>query len=94
MPRRSLVRVDCTKSGEPMPDTWEEAVLRIVKTNKGAISLQEIYRKLESHPLVTPYHRELWTKQPYYHHWIRAALGKLKNRGAIQHVGLGLYISN
>ena len=77
-----------------MPDTWEEAVLRVVVTNKGAISLQDIYRKMESHPLMTPHHRELWHGQPNYHHWIRSALAKLKKRGAIQRVGRGLYISN
>ncbi len=77
-----------------MPDTWEEAVLRIVKTNRGAISLQEIYRKMESHPLVTSYHRELWGNQPNYHHWIRSTLARLRKRGAIQHVSRGLYISN
>ena len=69
-------------------------MLRIVETNKGAISLQEIYRKMESHPLVTPYHREQWGNQPNYHYWIRSALARLKNRGAIQRVGRGLYISN
>jgi len=77
-----------------MPDTWEEAVLRIVETNKGSMSLQEIYRKMKSHPLVTPHHREQWGNQPYYYHWIRSALARLKNRRAIQHVGRGLYISN
>ena len=77
-----------------MPDTWEEAVLQIVKTSQGTISLQAIYRKMESHPLVTPHHRELWGNQPNYHQRIRVAVAKLKNRGAIQRVGRGLYISN
>ncbi len=77
-----------------MPDTWEEAILRVVKTNKGAILLQEIYRKMESHPLVTPHHRDLWSGQPNYHHWIRSALARLKKRGAIQRVGPSRYISN
>ena len=77
-----------------MPDTWEEAVLQIVKTSQGTISLQEIYRKMESHPLVTPHHREQWGNQPNYYYWIRSTLARLKNRGAIQRVGRGLYISN
>ena len=77
-----------------MSDIWEEAVLRIVKANKEVTSLQEIYREMENHPLVTPHHRELWGGQPNYHHWIRSVLAKLRKRGAIQRVGRGRYISN
>ena len=77
-----------------MAETWEEAVLRIVRNYEGPIALQEIYRQMENHPLVTPHHRELWRGQPNYHHWIRSLLAKLKDRGAIQHVGRSLYNSN
>ncbi len=31
-----------------MYETWEEAVLRIISSAKGAISLQEIYAAMES----------------------------------------------
>ncbi len=77
-----------------MPDTWEEAVLRIIRTHDAEISLQEIYQEMDSHPLVTPHHRDLWEGQPNYHHWIRSSLARLKRRGDIQHVGHGLYKSN
>ncbi len=76
-----------------MPDTWEEAVLRIIRTHDGEISVQEIYQEMDSHPLVTPHHRKLWEGQPNYHHWIRSSLARLKRRGDIQRVGLGRYIS-
>ena len=93
--RQSLGRVGRIKSEEPMPDTWEEAVLHIITAHEGAVSVQEICRKMEPHPLVTPHHRELWRGgQPNYHHWIRSVLAKLKRRGAIQRIGHGLYISN
>ena len=77
-----------------MPETWEEAILRIVRAKSGAISLQEIYREMEHHPLVTSHHRELWVGQPNYHHWVRSVLAKLRSRGTVQRVGRGLYISN
>ena len=77
-----------------MSETWEEAILRIVRAENGAISLQDIYREIEHHPLITPHHKELWDHQPRYHHWVRSALVKLKDRGDVQHVGRGLYISN
>lgn len=77
-----------------MPETWEEAVLRIVQTRGGSISLREIYDAMQSHPLVTPHHRELWGNQPNYHHWVRSALAKLSRRGQVRRIGRGLYISN
>ena len=76
-----------------MPETWEEAVLRIIRTRDAEISLQEIYQEMDSHPLVTPHHRELWEGQPNYYYWIRSSLARLKRRGDIQHVGHGLYNS-
>jgi hypothetical protein len=77
-----------------MPETWEEAVERVIASHDGVISLQEIYAALESHPLVRPHHREMWGSQPNYHHWIRSALNRLKLRGLVRRVGRGLYISN
>lgn len=77
-----------------MSESWEETVLRIVRAKNGAISLQEIYRAMEQHPLVTPHHREEWRGQPNYHHWIRSAMARLNHRGAVRRVGRGLYTSN
>ena len=92
--RLSLGRAALTESGKPMSETWEQAVLDVLKANRRVMSLQEIYRAMECHPVVTLHHRELWENQPKYHHWIRSTLAKLKKRGAIRHVGRGLYISN
>ena len=58
-----------------MRETWEEAVLRIVRAKDGPITLQEIYQAMECHPLVTPYHKEPWGGQPRFHHWVRSYLG-------------------
>ena len=77
-----------------MSETWEEAVLRIVRAKNGVISLQEIYEEIESHQVVTPHHKELWGGQPNYHHSVRSVLAQLKHRGAVRHVGRGLYVSN
>lgn len=77
-----------------MSETWDEAVLRIVRAKNGVIALQEIYRKMEHHPLVTSHHRNTWGGQPNYHHWVRSVLAKLRNRGDVQRVGRGRYISN
>ena len=77
-----------------MSDTWEEAILRIVRAENGTISLQDIYQAMERHPLVTPHHRDAWGGQPNYHHWIRSALARLCNRGVVRRVGRGLYTSS
>ncbi len=77
-----------------MRETWEEAVLRIVRAKDGPITLQEIYQAMECHPLVTPYHKEPWGGQPRFHHWVRSYLARLKKRGDVRHVGPGRYISN
>ena len=77
-----------------MRETWEEAVLRVVRSRNGAISVQEICASMDCHPIVQPHHRELWGGQPNLDHWVRSALARLKRRGAIRHVGRALYISN
>lgn len=69
-------------------------MLRIVRAKGGVITLQEIYRKMEHHPLVTPDHRELWGGQPKFHHWVRSYLAKLKKSGEIRRVGRGRYVAN
>ena len=42
-------------------ETWEEAVLGIVRAKDGPVTLQEIYREIERHPLVKPRHTESWS---------------------------------
>ena len=72
-------------------ETWDEAILRIVRATAGPISLRDIYQEMERHPLVTPHHRKNWGSQPRYHHWVRSALARLKNDGKVSHVGRSLY---
>ena len=78
-------------------ETWNEAILRIVRAKAGVISLPEIYQEMEQHPLVTPRHRELWDNgQPRYQCAIRRRLTTLCRRSEVRNVnvGRGLYTSN
>ena len=92
VPRWSL-----KEASNQMSETWEEAVLRIVRAKNGEISLREIYEEIEPHPLVTPHHRKLWGGQPKYHHCVRSRLAVLRERGEVEHLGhprSGRYVSN
>ena len=77
-----------------MRETWEEAILRIVRSRETATSVQEICAAMDGHQLVQPHHRELWAGQPNRDHWVRSTLARLKKRGLVRHVGRALYISN
>ena len=79
-----------------MSETWNEAILRIVRARAGVISLQEIYQEMEPLPLVTPYHREPWKKggQPRYQCAARRRLTTLCRRGEVRRVDHGLYTSS
>lgn len=77
-----------------MHETWEEDVLAIIRGKGGPITVQEIYREIERHPLVKTRHRESWGGQPNFHHWVRSYLAKLKKRRDIRHIGRGLYVAN
>ena len=79
-----------------MPETWDEAILRIVRARAGNISLQEIYQEMVLHPLVTPYHRDPWKPggQPRYQCATRSRLTPLCRRGEVRRVGQGLYTSS
>ena len=79
-----------------MSETWDEAILRIVRASPGVISLRGIYQEMEQHPLVTLYHREPWKKggQPSYQCATRRRLTTLCERGEVRRVDRGLYISN
>ena len=79
-----------------MLETWNAAILRIVRASAGAISLREIYQEMEPHPLVTRYHREPWRKggQPHYQCAIRRRLTTLCRRGEVPRVDHGLYTSS
>ena len=77
-----------------MSETWDEAVFGVLRGRRAVMSLNEIYRAMENHQIVTPHHRELWGNQPNYHHWIRSSLARMKRRGNVRHVGRSLYTSN
>lgn len=78
-----------------MSDTWDEAILRIVRASARPLSLPEIYREMGKSPLVTAHHREPWKDGvPNYHHAIRRRLTDLCNRGDVRRVGRGIYTSN
>lgn len=77
-----------------MAETWEEAVLYVLSKKGTVMSLREIYRSMEDHPLVTHFHREYSSSQERYKDWIRSRLANLKRQGCVEHVGRGLYRSN
>lgn len=77
-----------------MTETWGEAILRIVRTSARPLSLSEIYREMECHPLVTAHHKEPWKDGvPNHHHAIRRRLTDLCRCGDVRRVGRGLYSS-
>ena len=77
-----------------MSETWNEAVLNVLRRRQAVMSLQEIYEGMENHPLVTPHHKQYSHGQPNYHHWIRSSLRRLKVNGAVRHVSHSRYIAN
>ncbi len=76
---------------------WKDAVLNIIRQQKGKeITLQEIYRKMLGHSLVTDSHKEPWKtgKQPKYQCWVRRVLTDLVREGLINRPRTGVYKSN
>ncbi len=92
--RQSLGRAALITSERRMSETWDEAVLKVLKGRQVVMSLQEIYEGMENHPLVTPYHKQYEYGQPSYHNYIRSILAKLKKSGAVRHVSRSRYIAN
>ena len=44
-----------------MPETWNEAIIETIKIQGGnKIPTKDIYAGMESHPLITPFHKEVW----------------------------------
>ena len=76
-----------------MTEGWDEAVLEVLRRTGRNTTLQEIYREMEDHPLVTPRHKEYWGGQPNYQHSIRSSLARLKKRGVVSQVGRAVYVS-
>ena len=75
-------------------DDWEETVFSIVEAAHGdPLSLADIYASLETHPIVTPYHREPWKKggQPRFECWARRCLTTLVREHRIVRVSRGNY---
>lgn len=74
-----------------MSDTWEQAILIVISNRGEPMFLQDIYKEMENHPIVTAHHEELWGGQANYKHWIRSALARLKSKGKIIHVERAIY---
>ena len=77
-----------------MSETWEEAILRIVKAKSGVISLQELYREMEHHPVGYISSQGFMGGQPTI--IIGSGLPWPSSGVAerVQRVGRGLYIAN
>ncbi len=73
---------------------WKEIVFSIIEAANGEpLSLADIFDALETHPIVTPYHREPWKKggQPRYECWARRYLTTLVREQRIVRVSRGIY---
>ena len=63
--------------------TWETAILGVMgKRPSHDWTLTEIYAAIDRLPIVTPHHRELWGSQPNFHHWVRSAIARLRDKVA------------
>lgn len=77
-----------------MSETWEEAILHTMKRLGGkGLPLQKIYKGMETHSLVTPYHGQSWKpdKQARYECWIRSVLARLKKKGLVKQIARAIY---
>lgn len=84
-----------TRSMRGAASTWDQLVLQLVDEKSEEITLQELYKAIVTHPLVTPYHQEPWKpgRQPRYQCWARRCLSNLVRRGVVRRVGKGIYAS-
>ncbi len=76
--------------------SWEDVVLWVIQKRKGGeITLQEIYKGVSRHPIVTAELRKLWKNgQPLYQCYIRSSLPRLKRKGLIANPRRAVYKSN
>lgn len=75
-------------------EDWNETIFEIIKdSNNSNINLKEIYQIMETHRLVTEYHRQPWRPggQPRYECWIRRCLTNLIHKNRIKRVSRALY---
>lgn len=76
-----------------MPQTWEDAIFQIIASCDGhVVTVQDIYAEMEDHRLVTSRLLEKRYGRPYYQHYVRSALARLKKQDTICRVGHGQYI--
>ena len=78
-----------------MSETWNEATIETVKKKGGKeILLKDIYAGMESHPLITPFHKEVWRsdkQQLRYQNQIRRCLTTLRRNGILVLESRGVY---
>jgi len=73
---------------------WEKAIIEAIRSRGGkGIHLQDIYKEMVHHPLVTHYHKEPWKPggQPRYQNQIRRRLTSLKRKGTVVRIVRGIY---
>ena len=73
---------------------WQEAIIQIMRDLGGEeIQLQEIYRGMRGHPIVTSDHLNPWKPggQPKYQCWIRRYLTDLVREDVVKRTGTGVY---
>lgn len=75
-------------------EDWDSTIHEIIKQARTTISLNEIYKAIETHSIVTHYHRQPWKPggQPRYQCWTRRCLTNLISKKSIKRVGRALYL--
>ena len=74
--------------------TWKDAVLQVLEQHGGKpVRLQDIYRELWNHPLVTDRHRQPWRAGLQHREgcWIRRCLTTLVREGKAERTGTATY---
>jgi len=76
--------------------SWENVVFGVIQKRKGGeITLQELYKGVSRHPIVTDELRRPWKNgQPLYQCYIRSSLPRLKSKGLIANPRRAVYKSN
>lgn len=72
-------------------NTWKIAVLETIRDLGGEGCLEDIYIKIKKYVSITPELQKFWGNQPYYHHYVRSIIAKLKKSGELKHIDMGVY---
>lgn len=73
-------------------NTWEVAILKIIASNDGIVSLKHVYGELPGHVNLTDEHYEItYYNAPAYYHQTRAHIADLLNKGEVSRTKRGVY---